>query len=41
MSRSHHGRTVYGRWAVAGLVGLLAIGWAAESTAQGNQFNPY
>lgn len=41
MSRSPHGRTVYGRWAVAGLVGLLAIGWAAESTAQGNQFNPY
>ena len=40
MSRTHRVRTVYGRWAVAGLVGLLAFGWAAESMAQ-SQFNPY
>ena len=41
MSRTHRGRTVYGRWAVAGLVGLLAVGWAAESMAQNQQFAPY
>ena len=39
MSRTR-GRTVHGRWAVAGLVGLLALGWAATSTAQ-TQYNPY
>ena len=41
MSRTHRGRTVHGRRAVAGLVCLLAVGWAAESMAQSNQFNPY
>ena len=41
MSRTHRGRTVHGRWAVAGLVGLFAVGWAAESMAQNNQFFPY
>ena len=41
MSRTHRGRTVHGRWAVAGLVGLLTVGWAAESMAQSNQFYPY
>ena len=40
MSRTR-GRTVHGRWAVAGLVGLLALGWAATSTAQTSQYNPY
>jgi hypothetical protein len=41
MSRTHRGRAVHGRWAIAGLVGLLAFAWTAESTAQTNQFNPY
>ena len=42
MSRSHRGRTVRGRWAVAGLAGLLALGWAAESMAQqATNFIPY
>ena len=41
MSRTHRGRTVSGRWAVAGLVGLLAVGWAAEAMAQNQQFIPY
>ena len=40
MSRTYGVRTVHGRWVVAGLVGLLALGWTAESMAQ-NQFNPY
>ena len=34
MSCTHRGRTVTGRWAVAGLACLLALGWAAESMAQ-------
>jgi len=41
MSRTHRGRTVHCRWAVAGLVGLFALGWAAESMAQNQQFYPY
>ena len=42
MSRTHRGRTAHGRWAVAGLVGLLALGWAAESMAQqATNFIPY
>ena len=41
MSRTHRGRTAHGHWAVAGLVGLLTVGWAGESMAQSNQFNPY
>ena len=41
MSRTHCGPTVFGRCAVAALAGLLAAGWAAESMAQGSQFNPY
>ncbi len=41
MSRTHRGRTVHCRWAVAGLVGLFALGWAAESMAQNQQFFPY
>ena len=41
MSRTPRRRTVHGRLAVAGLVCLLAVGWAAESMAQSNQFNPY
>ena len=41
MSRTHRGRTVHGRWAIAGLVGLLALGWAAESMGQNQQFYPY
>ena len=41
MSHTRRGRAVQGRWVVAGLVCLLAVGWAAESTAQSNQFNPY
>ena len=43
MSRTHRGRTVHVRWAVSGLVGLLALGWAAESMAQqqGTNFFPY
>ena len=42
MSRTPRGRTVHGRWAVASLVGLLALGWAAESMAQqATSFIPY
>ncbi len=41
MSRTHRGRAVHGRWAIAGLVGLLAFAWTAESTAQMYQFNTY
>ncbi len=41
MSRTHRGRTVHCRWAVAGLVGLFGLGWAAESMAQNQQFYPY
>ena len=41
MSRTHRGRTVPGCWIVASLVGLLAVGGAAESMAQSNQFYPY
>ena len=41
MSRTRHGRSVHGHWAVAGLVCLLAVGWAAESMAQSNQFTLY
>ena len=41
MSRTRRGRSVPGHWAVAGLVCLLAVGWAAESMAQRSQFNPY
>ena len=41
MRRTHRGRTAHGRWAVAGLVGLLAVGWTAESMAQNQQFFPY
>ncbi len=41
MSRTARRRTVHRRWAVAGLVCLLAVGWAAEAMAQNSQFNPY
>ena len=40
MSRTHRGRTTHGRWTVICLASLLALGWAAESWAQGG-FNPY
>ena len=40
MSRTHRGRSAHGRWAVICLTSLLALGWAAESMAQGG-FNPY
>ena len=35
------GRTVHGRWAAAGLVGLLALGWAATTSTAQTQYNPY
>ncbi len=41
MSRTDRRRTVHRRWAVAGFACLLAVGWAAESMAQSNQYNPY
>ena len=41
MSRTDRRRTVHRRWAVASFACLLAVGWAAESMAQSNQFNPY
>jgi hypothetical protein len=41
MSRTHRGRVVHGRWAVIGVIGLLAMGLGVESMAQSNQFNPY
>ena len=41
MSRTYRGRIVHDRLAIGGLICLLAVGSAAESTAQGNQFNPY
>jgi hypothetical protein len=40
MSRTHRGRTAHGRWAVICLTSLLALGWTAESWAQGG-FNTY